>query len=259
MHIKGILGKISMKGVVFMPYVKDSAFPKMKNEYVCWIDIMGTKRKMEHSVNTCGIFMLKFHAAILEAVQEKGLTKDRAIETYPVMDGVYITSKTRKDLEIALVHIFSELGRLFNSTTDFHHQFLVKAAIAYGPVIHGEDIGDVVNRAIANNPSYKNSLLIGLPMIQAITGEQNAPPFGVFIHESARTFHPDNEDAFSFKWWKWYLHNTSDWTSDETENLHTKITQYFNNRRNQSIFLEYPIDRVDAHLKAAEEYFLKVQ
>lgn len=102
LHIKEILCKISMKRVVFMPYVKDSAFPKMKNEYVCWIDIMGTKRKMEHSVNTCGIFMLKFHAAILEAIQEKGC----AIETYPVMDGVYITAASRQELQNALFHIF---------------------------------------------------------------------------------------------------------------------------------------------------------
>ena len=245
-----------MKGVVRMPpRVKDSAFPEMKNEYVCWIDIMGTKRKMEHSVNTCGIFILKFHAAILEAIQEKGC----AIETYPVMDGVYITATSRQELQNALFHIFSELGRLFVSEIKFQHQFLVKAAIAYGPVIHGKDISDDVNPAIAKDESYKNSLLIGLPMIQAITGEQKAPPFGVFIHESARTFHPDGEDSFSFKWWKWYLHNTSDWTFDETENLHTKITQYFSNCKNQSIFLEYPIDRIDAHLKAAEEYFLKVQ
>ncbi len=60
-----------------MPYVTDSAFPETQNEYVCWIDIMGTKSKMEHSVNTCGIFMLKFHAAILEAIQKKKVCHKR--------------------------------------------------------------------------------------------------------------------------------------------------------------------------------------
>ncbi|VUX16807.1 Uncharacterised protein [Faecalibacterium prausnitzii] len=241
-----------------MPYVNDSAFPDAQNEYVCWIDIMGTKRQMEHSVNTCGIFMTKFHAAILEAVQEKGFTKDRAIETYPVMDGVYITSKTRKNLEIALVHIFSGLGRLFNSTTDFHHQFLVKAAIAYGPVIHGEDIGDVVNRAIANNPSYKNSLLIGLPMIQAITGEQNAPPFGVFIHESARTFHPKDEEAFSFKWWKWFLYDKTTWSQKQTQELRKAIMAYFKSCKEQSLVLDYPVERIAIHQEATKEYFANI-
>ena len=147
-----------------MPYVTDSAFPETQNEYVCWIDIMGTKSKMEHSVNTCGIFMLKFHAAILEAIQKKKC----AINVYPVMDGVYITSKSVNDLQTAMFHIFSELGNLFLSENDFHHQFLVKASIAYGPVIHGKDIDNSVNANLAADESYKNSLLIGLPMIQAL-------------------------------------------------------------------------------------------
>lgn len=176
--------------MIVVPYVTDSAFPETQNEYVCWIDIMGTKSKMEHSVNTCGIFMLKFHAAILEAIQKKKC----AINVYPVMDGVYITSKSVNDLQTAMFHIFSELGNLFLSENDFHHQFLVKASIAYGPVIHGKDIDNSVNANLAADESYKNSLLIGLPMIQAITGEQKAPSFGVFIHESARTFHPDGEN-----------------------------------------------------------------
>ena len=55
------------------PRVKDSAFPEMKNEYVCWIDIMGTKRKMEHSVNTCGIFMLKFMQPFWKQFRKKGV------------------------------------------------------------------------------------------------------------------------------------------------------------------------------------------
>lgn len=57
-----------------MPFVKDSAIPQARNEYVCWIDIMGTKSKMENSVNTCAIFMLKFHASILDAIQKRNVS-----------------------------------------------------------------------------------------------------------------------------------------------------------------------------------------
>lgn len=78
-----------------MPFVTDGAMPLAHNEYVCWLDIMGTKSSMENSVNTCAIFMLKFHAAILEAIDKKKCN----ISTYPVMDGVYLTSKSRLDLE----------------------------------------------------------------------------------------------------------------------------------------------------------------
>lgn len=241
--------------MIVVPYVTDSAFPETQNEYVCWIDIMGTKSKMEHSVNTCGIFMLKFHAAILEAIQKKKC----AINVYPVMDGVYITSKSVNDLQTAMFHIFSELGNLFLSENDFHHQFLVKASIAYGPVIHGKDIDNSVNANLAADESYKNSLLIGLPMIQAITGEQKAPPFGVFIHESARTFHPDGENPLFFKWWKWFLHDPSTWNKDSTKRLAKKAQQYFDNCDKQSIVLEYSSDRIKAHKQAAKEYFMEIK
>ena len=60
---------------------------------VCWLDIMGTKTKMENSVKTCSIFIFKLHTAVLEAI-EKGCD----IQTYPVMDGVYFTSKRKKDI-----------------------------------------------------------------------------------------------------------------------------------------------------------------
>ena len=143
-----------------MPFVVDSAIPSAHNEYVCWLDIMGTKTKMENSVKTCSIFIFKLHTAVLEAI-EKGCD----IQTYPVMDGVYFTSKRKKDMEKALSYIFSTLGKLFIDEKEFEHQFLVKAAVAYGPIIHGSDIGNEINRQFANNEIYKQSLLLGLPML----------------------------------------------------------------------------------------------
>lgn len=88
-----------------MPYVDANAIPPASNEYVCWLDIMGTKNKMENSVMTCAIFIFKLHSAVLEAI-EKGCQ----IKTYPVMDGVYFTSEHKKDMEKALSYIFHSLG-----------------------------------------------------------------------------------------------------------------------------------------------------
>ena len=236
-----------------MPFVFDSAIPSAHNEYVCWLDIMGTKTKMENSVKTCSIFIFKLHTAVLEAI-EKGCD----IQTYPVMDGVYFTSKRKKDMEKALSYIFSTLGKLFIDEKEFEHQFLVKAAVAYGPIIHGSDIGNEINRQFANNEIYKQSLLLGLPMIQAYSGESKAPPFGVFVHESARAFHSEDETPFMFKWWKWFhVPNAgyAGWTKDQTAKLKEKIEKYFENCSSQSIFLDYPKERIDAHKKVAEEYF----
>lgn len=237
-----------------MPFVNDTAIPKATNEYVCWIDIMGTKGKMENSVNTCAIFILKFHSAILAAKQ-----KGCQIKLYPVMDGVYITSESSTDLQNALVHIYTELGDLFLNEKTFHHKFLVKASIAYGPVIHGSNIAKTVSNEFSNADDYKQSLLLGLPMIQAITGEQSAPPFGVFIHESARAFCKSGEFPFAFKWWKWFLKsNTVGWTKQKTEQLAKDIEDYFNICEKLTISLDYPLDRIKFHKNAAKEYFTEI-
>lgn len=233
-----------------MPFVVDTAIPPAHNEYVCWLDIMGTKTKMENSVKTCSIFIFKLHAAVLEAI-EKGCS----IKTYPVMDGVYFTSKHKEDMEKALAYIFSTLGKVFLSENNFEHQFLVKASVAYGPIIHGSDINNDINDQLANNETYKQSLLLGLPMIQAYGGESKAPPFGVFIHESARAFYPEGEAPFMFKWWKWFCTSAPGWNKEQTVALGEKIENYFKNCRSQSVFLDYPLERINAHCEIAKEYF----
>lgn len=60
-----------------MPFVKDSAIPQARNEYVCWIDIMGTKSKMENSVNTCAIFMWKISRFNLRRNSKKEMCHKR--------------------------------------------------------------------------------------------------------------------------------------------------------------------------------------
>lgn len=48
-------------------YFNDIDFPEMENEYVLWVDIMGTKNNMSGSVRTSSIFICKLHVAIMEA------------------------------------------------------------------------------------------------------------------------------------------------------------------------------------------------
>lgn len=237
-----------------MLYVNDSAMPKAKNQYVCWMDIMGTKGKMENSVNTCAIFIFKFHTAILAAIK-----KGCQIKPYPVMDGVYITSDSIVDLQKAVAHIYSELGELFINEKNFHHKFLVKASVAYGPVIHGSEISKDVSREFADAEEYKQAMLLGLPMIQANVGEQSAPPFGVFIHESARAFCKDGEEPFGFRWWKWFLTQPAQqWDKDRIKSLAAAVDTYFSNCEELNMSLDYPLEKIKAHRKAAKEYFADI-
>ena len=233
-----------------MAYVDADAIPVASNEYVCWLDIMGTKSKMENSVKTCSIFIFQLHTAVLKAI-ESGCK----IHTYPVMDGVYFTAAHRTDIENALQNIFVSLGNMFIEEEKFNYQFLVKASVAYGPIIHGKDISDDINYQFAKNHPYKESLLLGLPMIQAYNGESSAPPFGIYIHESARAFHAQDESPFVVKWWKWFLCKRLDWDEEKTKRLGDKIINYFTNCRKQSLLLDYSESRIDSHEKIAKLYF----
>ena len=74
------------------PYFNDEKFPNAQKEYVLWIDIMGTKNFMSTSLRTSSLFICKLHMAILEAKTEN-------MHIYPVMDGVYITTKNQGEMQ----------------------------------------------------------------------------------------------------------------------------------------------------------------
>ena len=63
----------------------------------------------------------------------------------------------------------------------------MKGALAKGTLQHGSQISSEVSPVMASRVGYKQHLLFGMPMIQAFNAEKNAPPFGIYIHESART------------------------------------------------------------------------
>ena len=80
-------------------YFNDANFPEMENEYVLWVDIMGTKNNMSSSVRTSSIFICKLHVAIMEA-------KTECIHVYPMMDGAYVTAKSEKGMSKFIKKMF---------------------------------------------------------------------------------------------------------------------------------------------------------
>ena len=51
--------------------------------------------------------------------------------------------------------------------------------------------------------------MLGIPLVQAFLAESGAPPFGIYVHESARSFAPPNQSPISHILWRW-------WLSDDT-------------------------------------------
>lgn len=52
------------------PQVNTAQF-KSSKEYVCWIDIMGTKNTMSESFQKAANFILKFHSCVVDVIKIK--------------------------------------------------------------------------------------------------------------------------------------------------------------------------------------------
>lgn len=218
-------------------YFNDADFPEMENEYVLWVDIMGTKNNMSGSVRTSSIFICKLHVAIMEA-------KNSRIHVYPMMDGAYVTAKNEGDMSAFIKKLFYSLSEtLIEEGNDFH-RFLIKGALAYGPVIHGNNIPNSCSNCIEENRSYVDGILLGIPMIQASKGEKSAPPFGIYCDESARVA----SQEFAHRWYKWFSKN-------KVPAVARAVQSYFDYSKEHYFELDYPKEKIAEHEEKAKQYF----
>ena len=65
----------------------DTSKIKCSKEYVCWIDIMGTKNTMSESFQKAANYILKFHSSVIDIVKD-----EEGVSYYPLMDGIFITT-----------------------------------------------------------------------------------------------------------------------------------------------------------------------
>lgn len=174
---------------------------QIKNEYVAFVDIMGTRDFMVHKdIHEAANYIFKLHAAIISAINER---RYNGVFVYPVMDGAYITSTRKDDMQNILSRVYREMANIFiNSAPEY--RFLIRCGLAYGEVIHGHRIPYEASNVFELDLSYKSNLLLGKPMILAFAGEGKAAPFGIFIDDSAlrhgqKGFGAMNPD------WKWHV------------------------------------------------------
>lgn len=179
-----------------IPFFSPTHMPDTQNEYVCWLDVSGTKSTLSRSIKAGAVSIFKLHDAILNF-------KNSNVNIYPVMDGAYITSQSKSHIIEFVNNVFKVMAECLIDT-EVKYRFFIKASTAFGPVIHGKDIPDEASFRYGKNTNYKSSLLLGMPMIQAASSESLASPFGVYIHESARAFSPNSEESFITSHWQWF-------------------------------------------------------
>lgn len=220
------------------PQVNTAQF-KSSKEYVCWIDIMGTKNTMSESFQKAANFILKFHSCVVDVIKDI-----EGVSYYPLMDGVFITSSSNATIRAVINKIFSAVAVIFLSEDRHGHRFIIKGSLSYGDIAHGKIITEQICEKLANEDDYKRSIMCGLPMIQAFTAEHTAPPFGVYIHESAR-----NPADLQGRYYAWTA------KSDFKKQLLEHIISYFDWCSYFNRYLEMDSAKISLYKELAKEYF----
>lgn len=223
-------------------YFNAAHLPEPSLEYVAWVDVMGVQVSMSRSLAKSANFIFKLHTAALDAANQN-------VKMYPVMDGFYASAAGQGDILAFLASVMSDIAAEFIQETNMQHRFIIRGALAFGPVIHGGNVPQAASATLHGNQVYRDSLLLGLPMVQANTYERLAPPFGIYVHESARTFAPAGSTPVNFVWWKWQNPNSPVWGQ-----LGTELEQYFDWCEERAGAIDYEISRIEAHRCMAMQY-----
>lgn len=225
-------------------YFNADELPAQANEYIAWVDVMGTQASMSRSLRATANFIFKLHAAALQAPHA-------SMTLYPVMDGIYAAAATQAEMQVFLRSLFQEVAEEFNNQPNSMYRFVARGALAFGPVVHGRDLPSAASNTLGANGAYRDQILLGIPMVQAHLSEASAPPFGIAIHESARAFAPSGSEPFHAVWWKWATATSqSIWDA-----LSGNLDSYLDWCEARSAPLGYPADRIDAHRRMARQYF----
>ena len=221
--------------------------PLPTEQYVAWVDVMGTQASMSTSLRTAANFMFKLHIAAFQAPRERA-------RIYPVMNGFYAAAPSKADMLNFLRAVLGALGHEFNVTEENRFRFIVRGGLAFGPSIHGADVPAAASSIVAGPRQYRDSILLGMPMVQAHLSEAEAPPFGIFVHESARAFAPRGEEPLHDRWWRWDEFG-NDGVQQTWATLHSNLKAYFDWCSERSLRIGYPLDRINAHRTMAAQYF----
>jgi hypothetical protein len=188
--------------------------------------------------------VMRIHAAALLTRQAHG-----DLDINPVMDGVYGFVKDRKVLETCLKEILTALAQVFIHERVASSRFMVRAGIAYGPIIPGHALAEG-SSILRDNIDFLRGTAIGMAISQAYEAESFAPPFGVYIHESARAFAPLDDEPFRVNLWRW-------WDKDDalTWALRRTLANHFVWLSRNPVSALYEAQAMLKHKALADEYF----
>lgn len=227
---------------------RDNTLAGVSNAYVCWMDLMGAQNQMSTSLEESAIDMFNVHVAINESEDEYD------VDVYPIMDGAYIVSDDQQPLRDFLSDTIAKLAKdNVHTDSEVRYTYIIRAAVSFGPVVHGNEVPERANTDFfhEDNP-YPNSLIIGAPITQAFRGETNAPPFGIFVDESARAFAPEGSRPMDRRWYEWFRHH--DPYHELARELGERLSDYYDWCEENTHRIGYSKSKIKRHRKMANEY-----
>lgn len=223
------------------PYFNAGKLKSLDNQYVLYIDVMGMKTTMYRSFERSAIFMGKLHVVLVEVSEQV-----QGVSVYPVMDGAYVTARQYGQISEFIKILYTRLGRVFVETKNLAECFIVRAGLAYGPIVTGDSIGEEVSPVLNEKADYKKHLLFGFPVVLAAIGEESAPPFGVYLDVTVRTAAGTNLAGIWFKWCSDPLLRSS---------MGNQMENYYKYAESHSEELKYDEKKIEEHKRKAVQFW----
>lgn len=230
------------------PYFDESRMQSPTNEYVCWTDVMGSQSIMLRSLRIASNFVMKLHVAALRA------SEAFPVDLYPVIDGVYVCSDSQSTLLRFLNTVYSGLAVTFILETNPLHRFQIRSGLAYGPIVRGREALNCADE-LRKHEGHTNQILLGPTMTQAYQIERQSAPFGVALHESARTFAPAGEEVMSGTYWKWWKSHCKAGDNLLALELFNSLKTHYEWCLKHTVALSYQKADIERHMLLADEYF----
>jgi hypothetical protein len=250
-------------------YFNAGYLPQLSGEYIAWCDGMGTGQTLGSSLHRAANFIFKLHRAFSNALGQ--LPGGHRVRVYPLMDGMYVTTPDKRDFQKVLGHAFSCLALEFIDTNHFYHRFMVRGGIAYGATMHGSDVRDEAfihgigtpqeeaNRAAFRGSHLRDSrskLLLGAGMVPAYSSESLAPPFGLYVDDSALSI-PQlvgaGDKGFHTRLWRWWQQDRD--LTDTARRLWPALESHYDYAKKRNREIGYPEESIKKHLGWGVEYF----
>lgn len=222
------------------PFFDQGQMAVTPQQYVAWLDVMGTASTLQRSLGQAANFVCKLHSSCLNHLPQAGVVY------YPMNDGAYLVGDIDPILR-TLRDVMIETAGVFLAERNGLKRYMIRGAVAYGDVVHGSS---AVNGLHPHqlSPTMVERVLLGMPTAIAYRGEGQAAPFGIFVDPSAR-----NSPATQFPFFKWW--QPARFNARQKDSLLQKIETHIDWCLAHPIQTAYPKDRAEQHRILAREYF----